>query len=64
MKLSNIYFDMLQYPNSPKIYRALKDLYQELGKQHESKAFLYILETRYKELNNDNDTFSDKKQSK
>jgi hypothetical protein len=61
MEIRNIFFEMLQYPNSPKVYRQLRDAYKEIGKTYESQAFSHLLEVRYKELNNDNDTSSNKK---
>lgn len=62
MNPSQIFLEMLQYPNSPRVYRDLKDLYFKLGKGYESKAFNYLLEVKFKELNNDYDINSHKKQ--
>lgn len=54
MKISEIFIEMLQYPNSPKIYRNIRNFYRQIGKEHEAKAFAKLLEERYKELD-DND---------
>lgn len=59
MNPSQIFLEMLQYPNSPKVYRDLRDLYLKLGKHHESKAFSHLLEVKFKELSNDNNTNTD-----
>lgn len=52
---------MLQYPNSPKVYRALRDMYQNMGKHHEAQAFKYLLEIKFKELSDDNNNNTNEK---
>ncbi len=56
MELTQVFLEMLQYPNSPKVYRAMRDLYRKMGKLHESKAFSHLLEVKFKELPDDNNT--------
>lgn len=56
MELTQIFLEMLNYPNSPKVYRAMRDLYKKMGRGHESKAFSYLLEVKFKELPDDNNT--------
>ncbi len=56
MELTQIFLEMLNYPNSPKVYRVMRDLYKKMGKDHESKAFSYLLEVKFKELSDDNNT--------
>jgi hypothetical protein len=54
MEITHIFLDMIQYPNSPKVYRGIRDLYKKLGKTHESKAFSHLLEVKYNELQDHN----------
>jgi hypothetical protein len=52
---TNVFFEMLQYPNSPKPYRELKTIYFQLGKVHEANAIAYLLETKFNEKDNNLD---------
>jgi hypothetical protein len=61
MEITQLFLEMLQYPNSPKIYREMRDMYFRSGKLQESKAFAHLLEIRYKELSNDNNTDTNQK---
>jgi hypothetical protein len=54
MELAQVFLEMLQYPNSPKVYRAIRDLYRQMGRPHESKAFSHLLEVKFNELPEDN----------
>lgn len=54
MEITDIFLSLIQYPNSPKNYRILRDFYKSIGKDHESKSFSYLLETKFQELINDN----------
>lgn len=56
MEPIQVFLEMLQYPNSPKVYRSLRDLYHQIGKSHESKAFSHLLEVKFNELPDDNNT--------
>jgi hypothetical protein len=58
MNSAQIFIEMLQYPNAPKIYRELRKLYKTIGKPHESDAFSYLLEYKFKEITDDNDNNS------
>lgn len=60
MELPQIFIEMLQYPNAPKVYRLLRDFYNKAGKIHESKAFAKLLEIKFNELQDDNN-YVDKK---
>lgn len=55
MSFANVFFEMLQYPNSPKPYRELKSLYTQIGKLHEAKAFTHLLEAKFNEQDNNLD---------
>jgi hypothetical protein len=61
MKLTEIFFELLQYPNSPKPYRQMRDLYRKMGKIHESNAFTHLLEVKFKKLPDDNNNNNNKK---
>lgn len=61
MNLVENFLEMLQYPNSPKVYRRMRDIYKQIGMTHESKAFSHLLEIKFKELSNDNDNYIDQK---
>lgn len=60
MELYKIFIEMLQYPNSPKVYRNMRDFYDKVGKSHEAKAFSYLLEMKFNELQNDDNDFNQK----
>ncbi len=62
MILTQSYLEMLQFPNSPKVYRELRRHYRQLGKHHEAEAFTHLLKVRYNEMpDNDHDVDIDQK---
>jgi hypothetical protein len=63
-KLNELYLELIKFPDSPKVYRDLKEYYAEIGKPYEAKAFEYLLSTRHNEIPtlNDYSSNTDKKQ--
>lgn len=55
MDIQKVFLNMLQYPNSPKTYRELRDLYNKLGRSHEAKAFDYLIEVKFNGSRDNND---------
>ena len=49
-EIVKFYLFLLEYPNSPKAYRQLRDLYHKLNRPHEAQAFNTLLEHRYAHL--------------
>jgi len=64
MNISEIYISLLNNPHAPRVYRSLRDYYQQVGMANEAEAFTTLLMDNFGELpplNHDNDPSTDKR---
>ena len=48
--ITNLYTALLKHPDTPKVYRDLRDYYQAVGLNDEAKAFTHLLKELFHEL--------------
>ena len=52
MSISDIFAKLIDRPNTPKVYRELRDYYKSAGLSDEANAFTYLLKELFHELPN------------